>query len=45
MPEKQLGMAFGWLLFWIKYLDAIIGHYEMARVIHTGAYFVGRKQP
>src|SRR4051812_24718979 len=37
-------ILFGWLLFWIKYLDAIIGHYKMARVIHAGAYFVGRKR-
>ena len=37
-------ILFGWLLFWIKYLDAIIGRYDMARVIHAGAYFIGRKQ-
>jgi len=36
-------ILFAWLLFWIKYLDAIIGRYDMARVIHAGAYFVGRK--
>jgi SAM-dependent methyltransferase len=36
-------ILFGWLLFWIKYLDAIIGHYKNARVIHAGSYFVGRK--
>ena len=36
-------ILFGWLLFWIKYLDRFIGHYRMARVIHAGAYFIGRK--
>jgi SAM-dependent methyltransferase len=36
-------IGFGWLLFWIKYLDAVIGRYESAQVIHAGAYFVGRK--
>jgi SAM-dependent methyltransferase len=35
--------VFKWLLFWIKYLDAVMGHYSMARVIHGGGYFVGRK--
>jgi SAM-dependent methyltransferase len=36
-------IVFGWLLFWIKYLDAIIGHYKTARVIHAGSYFLGKK--
>ncbi len=35
---------FKWLLFWMKYLDAFLGRYEMAKVIHAGAYFVGRKR-
>ncbi len=34
---------FRWLLFWVKYLDAILSQYSMANVIHTGAYFIGRK--
>jgi len=34
---------FKWLLFWIKYLDIILGKYEMAKVIHAGVYFLGRK--
>jgi SAM-dependent methyltransferase len=34
---------FKWILFWVKYLDKIIGRYSIAYVIHTGAYFVGRK--
>lgn len=34
---------FKWLLFWIKYLDIILGKYKMAKVIHAGAYFLGRK--
>ena len=32
-----------WLLFWIKYLDIFIARYTMAKIIHAGAYFVGRK--
>jgi SAM-dependent methyltransferase len=35
--------VFSWLLFWVKYLDAIVGRYSMATVIHTGAYLIGRK--
>ena len=35
---------FRWLLFWFKYLDVFMGRYGMARVIHAGAYFVGRKR-
>lgn len=34
---------FGWLLFWIKYLDKFLGHHPNAKVIHAGAYFLGRK--
>jgi len=34
---------FKWLFFWIKYLDIILGKYKMAKVIHAGAYFLGRK--
>jgi SAM-dependent methyltransferase len=34
---------FTWLLFWMKYLDAFLGKYSMAKVIHAGAYFVGKK--
>lgn len=34
---------FKWLLFWVKYLDKIIGRYSMAYVIHTGTFFLGRK--
>ena len=36
-------IGFGWLLFWIKYLDVVIGRYRMAQVIHAGSYFLGRK--
>ncbi len=25
-----------WLLFWIKYLDIILGKYKMAKAIHAG---------
>lgn len=34
---------FSWLLFWVKYLDAIIATYPTAFVIHSGSYFIGRK--
>ena len=34
---------FRWLFFWIKYLDKFLARYEMAYVIHAGAYFLGRK--
>jgi SAM-dependent methyltransferase len=34
---------FQWALFWIKYLDRWIGHYEVARTIHSGAFFLGSK--
>lgn len=34
---------FTWLLLWMKYLDKFLGRYSMAKVIHAGAYFVGRK--
>jgi SAM-dependent methyltransferase len=33
-----------WLLFWVKYLDIFIARFEMAYVIQTGSYFVGRKK-
>lgn len=35
---------FKWLLFWMKYLDSFIARYQMAYVIHAGAYFIGRKR-
>ena len=34
---------FTWLLFWIKYLDLFIADYKQAYVIHSGAFFIGRK--
>lgn len=34
---------FQWCLFWLKYLDRWIGHYEVAKVIHSGTFFLGRK--
>lgn len=34
---------FQWALFWIKYLDRWIGHHEMAKIIYSGAFFLGRK--
>ncbi len=35
--------VFKWLFFWVKYLDKVIAHYQVAYVIHSGAYFIGRK--
>jgi SAM-dependent methyltransferase len=34
---------FKWLLFWLKYLDKVLGTYETAKVIHAGSYFLGKK--
>jgi SAM-dependent methyltransferase len=34
---------FKWLLFWVKYLDKIVARYDVARVIHNAAYYIGRK--
>jgi len=34
---------FQWGLFWLKYVDRLIGEYEVARVIYSGAFFLGRK--
>lgn len=34
---------FQWGLFWIKYMDRWIGNYDMAHIIHNGAFFLGRK--
>nr|CRH07411.1 putative methyltransferase type 11 [Candidatus Magnetococcus massalia] len=33
-----------WLLFWIKYLDRFIATYQQAYVVHSGAFFIGRKK-
>ncbi|ABK43105.1 Methyltransferase type 11 [Magnetococcus marinus MC-1] len=35
--------VWSWLLFWIKYLDRWIATYGQAYVVHSGAYFIGRK--
>ena len=35
---------FTWLLFWIKYLDRFLAHFETAHIIHADAYFLGRKR-
>ncbi|MBF0358054.1 MAG: class I SAM-dependent methyltransferase [Magnetococcales bacterium] len=34
---------FTWLLFWIKYFDRFVAKYQQAYVIHSGAFFIGRK--
>ncbi|MGH7490689.1 MAG: hypothetical protein ACREMY_34505, partial [bacterium] len=34
---------FTWLLFWIKYLDAVIGRYARSGMLYSGTYFIGRK--
>jgi SAM-dependent methyltransferase len=36
--------VFSWLLFWVKYLDVVLSRFEFAYILHTSAYFVGRKQ-
>ena len=36
-------MFFGWLTFWIKYLDIILIKYEYAKIISMGFYLMGRK--
>lgn len=35
--------GFKWLLFWVKYADRVIGHYDVAAVLHGNAFFLGRK--
>jgi SAM-dependent methyltransferase len=37
-------IGFRYLLFWIKYLDLIVGRFQHARAIHSAAFLVGRKQ-
>lgn len=34
---------FQWCFFWIKYLDYLIGRYDLAKVLHSGSFFLGRK--
>jgi SAM-dependent methyltransferase len=34
---------FTWLLYWTKYFDYFVGRYQMAKVIHAGAFYLGRK--
>jgi SAM-dependent methyltransferase len=34
---------FQWGLFWIKYLDILLKRYSSASIIHSGAFFFGRK--
>lgn len=36
--------VFKWLFFWIKYLDKFLANYDMAHVIHSGSYFIGKKK-
>lgn len=33
-----------WVLFWVKYLDKFLARYRVAYMIHSGSYFLGRKQ-
>jgi SAM-dependent methyltransferase len=35
--------CFRWLLFPMKYLDAIIARYPRAKMLYSGVYFLGRK--
>lgn len=34
---------FQWGLFWMKYLDVFLARYSGANVVHSGAFFFGRK--
>ncbi|MBC8552107.1 MAG: class I SAM-dependent methyltransferase [Nitrospira sp.] len=34
---------FKWVFFWVKYLDKFLAKYQMAYVIHSSSYFIGRK--
>lgn len=34
---------FQWCFFWIKYCDRVVARYQVADIIHSGAFFVGRK--
>lgn len=38
-----LNDLFRWPLFWVKYMDKFLARYSMAKVIHAGAYYIGRK--
>lgn len=33
-----------WMFFWVKYVDKWIGHWHAAPVLHSGAFFLGRKR-
>jgi SAM-dependent methyltransferase len=35
--------AYQWGLFPLKYLDRIVGRYDVAQFIYSGAFFMGRK--
>ncbi len=35
--------VFQWCFWPLKYLDRVLNHYSMAGVIHSGAFFLGRK--
>lgn len=44
--KRLYGLAvdfFTWLLFWVKYLDIYLAKHPKAKVIHAGAFFLGRK--
>jgi SAM-dependent methyltransferase len=34
---------FQWCLFWLKFADRWVGDYDMARIINSGVFFLGRK--
>jgi SAM-dependent methyltransferase len=35
--------VFQWCLFWLKFFDRWVGRYEMAHIINSGVFFLGRK--
>ena len=36
--------VFGWLTFWLKYLDIVIGGWRHSQTFYTATYFLGRKR-
>ena len=43
LSDRVHCVRYTWLLFWVKYLDVFLARYSVAYVIHSGAYFIGRK--
>jgi SAM-dependent methyltransferase len=41
--RKYASYAFGWLTFWIKYLDVVLARHPQAYVIASAVFYLGRK--